>query len=194
MICVGSGCWPAEQGMGGNPVWQRGLMTDWLNPLQLLLLLIHRASQKFNPLVRREVDNGIYLFFLKLQNMYRIMFPMVWRNQAAGHHFLAHVSILLSASTEELFFPRFQSGLTSKIRLALFGVAFSMLYPLFIMSPVFKTPVHNYSETQVPVCPHSLHPPVQISGCLPLLWAVTCNVLEWRLLFLCNGARLLSYS
>lgn len=63
MLRVGSGCWPAEQGMRKNPVWQRGLRTDLLNPLQLLFLLIHTASQKFNPSVRREVDNCICLFF-----------------------------------------------------------------------------------------------------------------------------------
>lgn len=28
MTCVGSVCWQAEQGMGGNPVWQKGLVTD----------------------------------------------------------------------------------------------------------------------------------------------------------------------
>lgn len=118
MVCVRSGFWPAEQGMGGSPVWWRGLMTDWLNPLWLLFILIHTASQKFNPLVRREVSNCIYFIylFIKLQGMHKVMFPLVWGDRAAGYCFLAHGSSLLSASTKELFFSRLlQSGLTTSI-------------------------------------------------------------------------------
>ena len=86
----------------------------------------------------------------------------------------------------------FQSGLTTKIALGLFEAAFSMFCLLFLMFPVPRLLCKTLLRKSCFCLSHYSHLPPSTSN----FWMFASplgsdlgSVLEWRLLFLCNGAR-----